>query len=375
MSQVQQVYRRQLLSREQQEVSREHFQHYESALLSDIFRRNGRADVVRRATPPGYRYEREDVNPAPALDASGPVMQVAAHPGDGPDFFYATYLRMAAQTGRRQAYYEILLTDGERGVDGWTPERTRRVRIAEACAGAELVGSRLHFLGYPDGELSTLAERTRSQLVAELAELIGEIQPALLVVHPPKNDHPDHAYSFLLTLAALELNVRSGGRAPALFVHDVEFGLQQENVWTAQAMDSSLDLYPVHTPGFIVDISATHQAAQAALHKHQTQMYDPVLGEAKLYADLVDTLARVRGLQCMPEGATQIPRGQGFTHIVIPGLTKPHNILAHRLPAGSVYKRISCHAEREGYEARAEEYRSYQTSTGFPFRSGSGVRE
>lgn len=353
MSQIQQLYRERL-KEQPVSVSEKDLQRYEAALLSELFRRNGRTDIVLRATPPGYGYERVEALPPGIVDASGPVMQIAAHPGDGPDFFYATALQMAAHAGSHQ-YYELLLTDGERGVDGWEPERTRRVRAREAYAGAEMVGSTLRFLGYPDGGLASLAEHARRQLIAELAGLIKSIQPALLVAHPPKNDHPDHASAFFLTLAALELNVQAGGRAPALYVHDVEFGLQQECLWASHTLDSHIHTYPMHVPDFLVDISATHQIAQQALHRHQTQMYDSVLGQPKIYADLIDTLARVRGLQFLSEGTAQLPRGQAFSQIVIPGLTSPHNILPLRLPAGSVYQKTNLRAKHEGSEIRAEE--------------------
>ncbi len=342
MSQVQQLYHGRSRSRNRQyDTLEEGLQQYEVFLLSELFRRNGREDGVQTATPPGYGYVREDPMSSVPVDASGPVMQVAAHPGDGPDFFYATYLRMATNTKYCNDYHEVLLTDGEGGVGGWHPERTRQVRIEEACAGAEIVGSTLHFLGYPDGGLSSLAEGKRKRLVSELAEIIGDIQPSILVVHPPKNDHPDHAYSFLLTLAALELNAQTGRRAPTLLIHDVEFGLQQKSLWVPHGIDDSYThVYPMHSPGFIVNISSTHHTAQRALYKHKTQMYDPVLGQPKVYVDLIDTLAQIRGLQFMPVGTTQIPQGQGFSHIVIPGVTSEHNVLPFRLPAESFYRRI-----------------------------------
>jgi hypothetical protein len=96
----------------------------------------------------------------------------------------------------------------------------------------------------------------------------------------------------------------------------------------------------MHAPGFIVDVSSTHQTAQHALQKHQTQMYDPVLGQPKLYVDLIDTLAQIRGLQFMTEGTTRIPRGQGLSHVVIPGMTSEYNLLLQRLPVGSVYRQV-----------------------------------
>ena len=341
MSQLQQLSLQQSQVRERHtDHLEEPFQGYEAALLSELFRRNGREDVVGTATPPGYSYREDTMPSAMPIDARGPVMQVAAHPGDGPDFFYATYLKMAANTKYCNTYHEVLLTDGEGGVDGWHPDRTRQVRAAEACAGAEIVGSTLHFLRYPDGSLPSLAERERTQLIAALAALIGDIQPCLLVVHPPKNDHPDHAYSFLLTLAALELNARAGRRVPTLLIHDVEFGLQQESLCVPDALDLPTREYPMHSPGLIVDISSTHQTAQRALHKHETQMYDPVRGQPKAYADLIDTLAQVRGLQFIAEGATQMPQGQGFSHVVIPGVTSEQNVLLFRLAAGSIYSRV-----------------------------------
>jgi LmbE family N-acetylglucosaminyl deacetylase len=214
------------------------------------------------------------------------------------------------------------------------------VRKKEAYAGAEIVESRLHFLSYPDGSLSSLAVREKRQLVMRLAEKIGAIQPSILVVHPPKNDHPDHAQSFLLTIAALKLYSQTGGKSPTLLVHDVEFGLQQKSLWLPPMVDPLVEVYPMHAPDFIVDISSTHQTAQRALQMHQTQMYDPVLGQPKLYIDLIDTLAQVRGLQFMAKDTAQISRGQGFSHVVIPGVTSEYNLLPLRLPADSVYWRI-----------------------------------
>jgi LmbE family N-acetylglucosaminyl deacetylase len=211
--------------------------------------------------------------------------------------------------------------------------------MKEAYAGAEIVGSRLHFLSYPDGGLSELPPRKKTRLVKQLARKIEEIQPAILVVHPPKNDHPDHAYSFFLTIAALEIHARRGGRTPTLLIHDVEFGLQQKSLWGNSPQELLAETYPIHVPDLIVDVSSTHQTAQLALQKHQTQMYDPMRGQPKLYADLIDTLAQVRGLQFMAGGATWIPRGQAVSQVVIPGLTSEHNFLLQRLPAGSIYRK------------------------------------
>jgi len=320
----------------------------EVSLLHELLRRNGREASIQHATPPGYRYEVVDIRSSGSFAPPGPIMEIAAHPGDAPDFFYATYLQIAAQTQYQSELHEILLTDGERGVDGWHPERTRQVRITEAHTGAAVVGSNLHFLSYPDGNLASLTSRERARLVTQLAEKIASIQPCLVVVHPPKKDHPDHAYSFLLTVAALRRTARRlGSMRPALLTHDVEFGLQQQPVWPAEEGNTPITHYPMHSPDFIVDISATHHTAQYALHQHQTQMLDPETGQPKHYADLIDKLARMRGLQIRPEEATRISYGQGFSHVTIPGVTNEHNPLALLLPRGCVYKRVKRHVREQ----------------------------
>lgn len=343
MSTLQQVPRFGTQLQERPDRLEERVRMYEASLLFELFRRNGREERVQTATPPGYSYTQDASRLALPVDASGPILQVAAHPGDGPDFFYATYLNIRRNTQYRNSYHEVLLTDGEGGVDGWHPERTRQVRRKEASAGAAIVGSRLHFLSSPDGGLSELAPWKKTRLVKQLAQKIEEIHPAIVVVHPPKQDHPDHAASFFLTIAALEIHAQAGGRAPTLLIHDVEFGLQQHSLWAPHAADPRTETYSMHVPGLLVDVTSTYQDAQHALQKHQTQMVDPVHGQPKLYADLIETLAQLRGLQFLTEKATRLPRGQGFSHIVIPGITSEQNLLLQRLPAGSMYR-----LEKEG---------------------------
>lgn len=327
-----QVYHEQPLLEEQARA--------EASLVAELFQRNGRAHTVQRATPPGYIYERMEQSLPVTGEIDGPIVQVAAHPGDGPDFFYATCLQMASSSQYGSDYHEILLTDGELGVDGWPAQQTRQVRMAEAARGARLVGSRLHFLGYPDGGLPSLGRPVRERLISDLAELLWQIEPRILIVHPAKNDHPDHAHTFVLTAAALQRTASAVRRVPTLLIHDVEFGLQQTSLWTQATSDRHLQAYPMHSPDLIVDISATHQLAQLALHQHRTQMYNPLDGQPKLYADLINILARVRGLQCMTGGRGQPAHGQGFSQIVLPGLTSSQNTLLPRLPAQCLYQRV-----------------------------------
>ena len=163
MSKLQQLPRSGTQLQERHNRLEERVRKSEASLLAEIFRRNEREERVETATPPGYSYTQDASRLPLPVDASGPIMQVAAHPGDGPDFFYATYLKIASNTQYHNSYHEVVLTDGEGGVDGWHPERTRQVRMKEAYAGAEIVGSRLHFLSYPDGGLSELPPRKKTR--------------------------------------------------------------------------------------------------------------------------------------------------------------------------------------------------------------------
>src|SRR5437660_4777153 len=107
MSQLHQLSFQQPLFREKQnDRLAEHLQRHEASLLSELFGRNGRKSVVQTATPPDYIYVLDDPVPRESIDANGIVMQIAAHPGDGPDFFYATHLNMITNTTYRYDYHE-----------------------------------------------------------------------------------------------------------------------------------------------------------------------------------------------------------------------------------------------------------------------------
>ncbi len=105
MIQVQPLLREQIsLGSEIEALPGDNSDQEEATLLATIFERNGRVQSAKTATPPGYVYVPEHPLPSLPLAVDGPIMQVAAHPGDGPDFFYATYLQMAANTRYDNTY-------------------------------------------------------------------------------------------------------------------------------------------------------------------------------------------------------------------------------------------------------------------------------
>src|SRR5438132_10673649 len=103
------------------------------------------------------------------------VLCVVAHPDD---VEYGTSSAVAAWTARGVDVAYLLLTRGEAGMDGSSPEQAAEVRTREQGAGSQAVGvTRVDFLDYPDGVLEySLAMRR------DIARVIGSYQPDAVVV-------------------------------------------------------------------------------------------------------------------------------------------------------------------------------------------------
>lgn len=110
------------------------------------------------------------------------VLALGAHPDDVEIFAFGSLLawrEMGAEVAVGVA------TDG--AASGGDPAALRRVRRAEAEAGAAGLGTVPRFLDLSDGEL--MADR---ELVTRLRQVIGEVRPQLLVTHAPNDYHADH---------------------------------------------------------------------------------------------------------------------------------------------------------------------------------------
>lgn len=79
------------------------------------------------------------------------ALVVVAHPDD---MEYGGAAAIARWTGQGKQVVYTLLTSGEAGIDGLSPEESRSVREAEQRAACAHVGvSEVEFLGFPDGML------------------------------------------------------------------------------------------------------------------------------------------------------------------------------------------------------------------------------
>jgi LmbE family N-acetylglucosaminyl deacetylase len=79
------------------------------------------------------------------------VLCVVAHPDD---VEYGTSAAVATWTARGVEVAYLLLTRGEAGIDGMSPERTAELRVREQIAASHAVGvTDVEFLEHPDGVL------------------------------------------------------------------------------------------------------------------------------------------------------------------------------------------------------------------------------
>jgi LmbE family N-acetylglucosaminyl deacetylase len=179
----------------------------------------------------------------PALDAHARVLVVAPHPDDE-SLCCAGLLQQAQRAGASVAVVWITAGDSfeldamlvERSMwpDGQTMRRLGVQRLAEAHAAADVLGvprAAQFQLGYPDrgvlalagdyyarpyrskytevsavpyaGAVSPGASYTGANLERDLAQVIAQFQPTLVLAAAPQDRHPDHSASGALVRRVL----------------------------------------------------------------------------------------------------------------------------------------------------------------------------
>ena len=136
-------------------------------------------------------------------------------------------------------------------------------------ASHELGVTDVRFLGHPD-EVVTIDR----QIVEDIADVIGEIRPNIIVTHWPYDTVPAHAMATQMTLLAIDAasGIRPGkpyaptggdtGPERAQIFYHVQIG--RTNV---------LENLNMRIPTTIVDITDTFQKKSAAMNKFKTQHY------------------------------------------------------------------------------------------------------
>jgi N-acetylglucosamine malate deacetylase 1 len=118
--------------------------------------------------------------------------------------------------------------------------RHEPARMAEAEAGAALLGARLHILDAP-------------ATAGPVRDLITRTRPDVVITHPIADVHPDHRHIAATVLAALPEAVIATGRP--------------HRVYTTDTYNSLTLNGPLHA-AVIVDITATFHVKEQALATH-----------------------------------------------------------------------------------------------------------
>jgi LmbE family N-acetylglucosaminyl deacetylase len=124
----------------------------------------------------------------------GAILAVGAHIGDM-DLTAGPVLADAALAGHRVVL--LALTPGERGHPRLDVERYREQKLAEGHAFAAAIGAELRVLGYSDGFLEA-----SPRVCAEVAAVIREVRPEVLIAHWGRSIHADHAAASAVAVRA-----------------------------------------------------------------------------------------------------------------------------------------------------------------------------
>ena len=204
------------------------------------------------------------------------ILAIGAHIGDAELTSGGIMAANAVDGGKN---FTLALTAGERGnPKGMTPAEYREQKIKEAEEFAKLMNGKAYVLDYPDGELPN-GEEVRY----EVANVIREVRPDVIVTHWKSTMHKDHNNTHLIVpdarflASVVECDRIKGERryAPLYFAENWEDD-------------------PDFTPYIYVDITRGFELWCEGLKKHWFIMNSRDFA----YFDYYTSLARMRGCLC-----------------------------------------------------------------------------
>ena len=186
------------------------------------------------------------------------ALVVVAHPDDV-EFGAAAAIARWTDQGKRVVY--CMVTSGEAGIDGMTPDEAREVRIGEQIASAEVVGvEAVEFLGLPDGIVEYGLPLRRA-----IAEEVRKHRPEIVITNNFRDTwggtFPNQADHIAVGRGALDAVRDAGNRW--VFPEQLTDGLEAWNgvtaVWAAGSPDAKHG----------VDTTETFDRGVASLKAHQ----------------------------------------------------------------------------------------------------------
>jgi LmbE family N-acetylglucosaminyl deacetylase len=189
------------------------------------------------------------------------AMAIAAHPDDI-EFLMAGTLLLLRQAGGTTHY--LTLANGSCGSVEHPPKRLRRIRLAEARRGAQILGAHFHPPLVDDMEILYELRTLR-----RLTSIIREVRPNILLLPSPQDYMEDHTNACRLAVSAAFVRGAPNFRVlpPRAAVH--------EPVTLYHAMPAGLrdPLRQLIQPGAFVNTTAVHALKRQALAQHESQKH------------------------------------------------------------------------------------------------------
>lgn len=206
------------------------------------------------------------------------ILAVVAHPDDAELLCAGTLARAQADGA---AIGVCVSTKGDKGQPNRPIKNLPAVRRKEMQAAAKLLGAKLFFGEFPDGELTdTVPARRR------VIELFRQFRPTLVLAHAAEDYHPDHRAASALAEAATWFAASRGHRTASAPL------AEPPALWFMDTINMS-----GFAPGFYVDISAHTELKERMLACHRSQLARADDANFSPLLDLMRLRFRARGAQ------------------------------------------------------------------------------
>lgn len=219
------------------------------------------------------------------------IMVVSGHCGDG-EVMAGGIVAKYTKNGHKASI--VHLTAGEKGHKTLSPEEYARQKRKEAQAAAEVLGADVYFLPYKDAELPV-----NDQVKFELADLIRQVKPTIILTHWKESIHKDHTNTSLIAEDA-----RFYAALPA-----IKRELPAHGAWGFFYCENWEDPYG-YEPDIYVDISDVFDVYVEAMNQYE--LFRGGISSFR-YIDYYKALAVMRGClaNCQYAQTLMRPRGAG----------------------------------------------------------------
>lgn len=156
------------------------------------------------------------------------ILAIGGHAGDM-DLTAGAVMAKYIEEGHQATF--LHLTPGEKGHPKMSPEEYAKQKIEEAYQFADIIGANVRFLDYKDAELPV-----NDEVKYEVADIIREVKPDILITHWEKSIHKDHTNTKLIVddaqfYAGLKTIERD---LPAHYAHSVYYADNWEDPYDYQ---------------------------------------------------------------------------------------------------------------------------------------------